>query len=44
MTLKEIKSETISGTAVIRVEKSNDGNRLPKSQWNPKGALILRIE
>ena len=44
MTLKEIKSGTVSGTAVIRVEKLNDGKGLLKSQRNPKKALILLIE
>ena len=39
--LKEIKSEMVFGTAVIWAEKSNDGKGLPKSQWNPKEALIL---
>ena len=39
--LKEIKSGTISGTAVIRVEKLNDGKGFLGSQQNPKDALIL---
>ena len=44
MTLKEITSGTVSGTVVIRVEKSKDGKALPKSQRNPKEALILWIK
>ena len=44
MTLKEIKSRMVSGTAVIRVKKSNDGKGLLGNQQNTIEALILWIE